>query len=147
MSKKDEKKDESMKERVYFTHKGGPKNSSAADFFIKGISPINSEKEAERIAHTDYYIPDCTHVREFLRNNPEYVYVGSTDNVHDFGWGMNFDGYKKVATPMSHKNISSSLMEKQTSGNCPSGYEWVPSYYKSNGTYVKGFCRSRRKPY
>ena len=28
---------------------------------------------------------------------------------------------------------------------CDPGYEWVPSYHKRDGTYVKGFCRKKVK--
>lgn len=92
------KKGESMEERVYFIHKAAG-FGLAADFFIKGISPINSEEEAEKIASIDYYMPDCAYVEEFLKKNPDYVYVGSTDNMHYGGWAMSFDGYEEVECP------------------------------------------------
>ena len=92
------KKGESMEERVYFIHKAAG-FGLAADFFIKGIKPVNSREEAEEVADIDYYMPDCEYVEEFLKKNPDYVYVGSTDNMHYGGWAMSFDGYEEVECP------------------------------------------------
>ena len=86
-----------MEERVYFTH--GGRIGKAADFFIRGISPINTEEEAIQVAEIDYYLPDCEYVKEFLKGHPDYVYVGSTDNMHRNGWGMSFEGYAAVGCP------------------------------------------------
>ncbi len=85
------------KRKVYFIHEGG--TGMAADFFIEGIQPISSRKEAEKVTNIDYYMPVCKYVKEFLKEHPEYVYVGSTDNMHTWGWGMNFDGYEEVECP------------------------------------------------
>lgn len=91
-----------VEDKVYFVHGGAM--GKAADFFIKGIPPINSEEEAEKVERIDYYMPDCGYVEEFLKEHPEYVYVGSTDNMHIGGWGMNFEGYKKVNAPLDKDN-------------------------------------------
>ena len=86
-----------MEDKVYFTHGGGI--GEAADFFIRGISPINTEEEARQITEIDYYMPDCEYVEKFVEEHPDYVYVGSTDNMHTWGWGMSFEGYTKVDCP------------------------------------------------
>ena len=86
-----------VEDRVYFIH--GKSNVKSADFLIKGIRSINSEEEAEKIARIDYYMPECDYVQEFLKEHPEYVYIGGTDNMHVGGWGMSFKGYKKIECP------------------------------------------------
>ena len=83
--------------KVYFIHKGGI--GRAADFFIEGIKPVSSEEEARKVADIDYYMPRCIFVKEFLKEHPDYVYVGSTDDQHISGWGMSFDGYDEVECP------------------------------------------------
>ena len=72
-----------MEDKVFFIHHGSAGRS--ADFFIN-----------ERI---DYYMPDCEYVEKFLEEHPDYVYIGSTDNMHAGGWGMSFKGYTKVECP------------------------------------------------
>ena len=44
-----------VEDRVYFIHD----NYGKFDFFIKGILPINSEEETEKIKCIDYYLPTC----------------------------------------------------------------------------------------
>ena len=90
--------DKKVEDRVYFVHEGAIGKS--ADFFIRGISPINTEEEAIQVAEIDYYLPDCEYVKEFLKGHPDYVYVGSTDNMHRNGWGMSFEGYKNIDAPL-----------------------------------------------
>ena len=90
--------DKKVEDRVYFVHEGAIGKS--ADFFIRGISPINTEEEAIQVAEIDYYLPDCEYVKEFLKGHPDYVYVGSTDNMHTWGWGMSFEGYKNIDAPL-----------------------------------------------
>ena len=92
-----------VEDKVYFVHRGSI-GGMAADFFIKGISPINSEEDAEKIEFIDYYMPDCEYVKEFLKGHPDYVYVCSTDNMHRNGWGMSFEGYKKIDAPLDNDN-------------------------------------------
>ena len=84
--------------KVYFVRVGAIAMSS--DFFIRGISPINTEEEARQVTEIDYYLPDCEYVKEFLKGHPDYVYVGSADNMHSYGWGMSFEGYKKIDAPL-----------------------------------------------
>jgi hypothetical protein len=89
---------QTMPKKVYFIHEGGF-GASAADVFVKGIKKIETEKEAYKRYDIDYYMPDCKYVSAFLKEHPEYVYVGSTDNMHERGWGMNLDRYTLVQPP------------------------------------------------
>ena len=83
--------------KVYFIHKGGI--GRAADFFIEGIKPVSTKEEAEKVADVDYYMPECIYVKEFLKEHPDYVYVGSTDDQHAWGWGRGFLNYDEVKCP------------------------------------------------
>ena len=88
-------------EKVYFIHRGYM--GSGADFFIKGIKPVTTEEEAREVEDIDYYMPDCRYVKAFLEAHPEYVYIGSSDDMHALGggaWGMGFDGYEAVKCPV-----------------------------------------------
>ena len=93
-------------EKVYFIHEGGM--GLAADFFIKGIKPVSTEEEASEIEHIDYYMPGCEYVKQYLKEHPDFVYIGSTDNMHMFGddgWGMDFDDYAEVDCPILQEDV------------------------------------------
>lgn len=81
-------------EKVYFIHEGGI--GKAADFFIRRDEPI-SDSEAEEIG-IDYRV-DCRYVTAFLEQNIGYQYLGSTDNMHVWGWGSDFEGFTEVPAP------------------------------------------------
>ena len=83
-----------MEDKVYFTHSAYI--GKAADFFVRGKSP---EEIKSILQIADYFLSDCDYVVEFLKKNPEYSYVGSTDNMHSYGWGMDFEGYAAVGCP------------------------------------------------
>ena len=85
-------------EKVYFIHKGGKENIKAVDCFVRSERELTKE-ECEKAYGIDYYMPDCQFVGRFLKNHPEYKYVGSTDSAHTHGYAMNLDGWKKVITP------------------------------------------------
>ena len=82
--------------KIYFLHDAPA--GLGADFFLKRKRPV-SEKEREEKYNVDYTIAGCPYVKEFVKQHPEYVYLGSTDNAHVWGWGMSFDGFKKVECP------------------------------------------------
>lgn len=75
--------------RVYFTHEGGI--GFAADFFVKKYDNTDYGY--------DYYMSDCEYVLKFLEDNPNFKYIGSTDNNHSYGWGMSFKDFHKVDKP------------------------------------------------
>ena len=108
--------DKKVEDRVYFVHEGAIGKS--ADFFIRGISPINTEEEAIQVAEIDYYLPDCEYVKEFLKGHPDYVYVGSTDNMHRNGWGMSFEGYKNIDAPLDKDIKNKEELEECQERNC-----------------------------
>lgn len=85
--------------KVYFIHPGGV--SAAADLFILRKKPI-SDKEAEKIG-IDYRQKRCPYVKAFLREHPEYQFLGSSDNAHAYGWGVVFDGFTLVPPPKLRK--------------------------------------------
>ena len=80
-----------MEDRVYFIHTGF---GLSADFFVKSEL---AEQYSEYWA--DYLVEDCVYVQAFLKEHPDYKYVGSTDNMHINGWGMSFDGFTEVDCP------------------------------------------------
>ena len=80
-------------DKVYFIH---GLYGQSADFFIRRKHPI-SDNEAEEIGID--YRTECIYVTEFLKQNNNYQYLGSTDNLHYDGWGMNFEGFTEVPAP------------------------------------------------
>ena len=83
--------------KIYFIHGGGM--GLSAECFM-----ISKKKITEDNAYDygiDYYLPDCDYVERFLAKNPEYQYVGSTDDQHMYGdgWGMDLSKWKKVDRP------------------------------------------------
>ncbi len=77
---------------MYFIHAGG--FGLAADFFVwNGLAEQYDED------WVDYFMEDCPYVKAFLKEHPDYKYVGSTDNMHPWGWGMSFDGFTEVDCP------------------------------------------------
>ena len=87
---------EKKPEKVFFTHDGYI--GSAADCFIKRKEPLTQE-EAESMFEIDYWMPDCKYVVAFLEHNREYQYVGSSDDAHDWGWGMELDEFEEIECP------------------------------------------------
>ncbi len=91
-----------MKDRVYFIHESGIHivldgraiNVLGADFFVK--SELAKQYDE---GWSDYLVEDCPYVKAFLKEHPDYKYIGSTDNIHADGWGVNFDGFTKVDCP------------------------------------------------
>ena len=78
--------------KVYIIHGGGLGQS--ADCFIKTKRKITENNAYDY--GIDYYMSDCEYVQKFLRKNPEYQYVGSTDDQHVNGWGMDLSKWEKV---------------------------------------------------
>ena len=73
-----------MEDRVYFKHGDG----LLADFFIKGIKPMNNE-----------VTPNCRYAKKFLKDHPEYVHVGKINDTQACDWRAIFEGYKEVECP------------------------------------------------
>ena len=84
------------KRKVYFIHGGGM--GLLADCFIKIKKKITEDNAYDY--GIDYYMPDCPYVKKFLEKNPDYEYVGSTDNLHMYGdgdgWGMDLSKWTRV---------------------------------------------------
>ena len=51
--------------------------------------------------------------------------------------------YTKDDMDLLFENHTLKSVEPISSHKCPPGYEYVSSYNKSNGEYVKGFCRKK----
>ena len=66
-----------MEDKVYFIHAGGA--GLAADFFVR------NGLEGQYKDRADYLMEDCPYVKAFLKEHPDYSYVGSTDNMHEWG--------------------------------------------------------------
>ncbi len=87
-----------MDDKVYFIHGSNliifGENIFGADFFVK-------KELADQYGEgwADYIVEDCPYVKAFLKEHPDYVYVGSTDNGHPSGWGMDFEDFTEVKRP------------------------------------------------
>ena len=84
---------------MFFIHTGGI--GLSADCFIKTKKKITEENAYDEYG-IDYYIKSCPYVIKFLESNPDYQYVGSTDNMHMFGdgWGMDLSGWTEIPCPI-----------------------------------------------
>ncbi len=82
-------------EKVYIIHGGG--FALSADFFVKRTEEL--VKEYDGSSWVDYPVEDCPYVEKFLEEHPDFMYVGSSDNAHSWGWGVDFDGWTKVDRP------------------------------------------------
>ena len=99
-----------LENKIYFLH--NLPNGLGADFFLKkGKSILEKEHCRYRIYyialldklrnkyHVDYVSPACPYIEEFLKENPNYIYLGSTDKTNEHDWGMSFDGFKEINCP------------------------------------------------
>lgn len=81
-------------EKVYIIHGGGL--ATAADFFVKRVESLNEEEEDYWM---DYKMENCEYVQKFLEEHPDFKYVGSSDDMHYDGWGVDFEGWTEVDCP------------------------------------------------
>ena len=87
-------KEKGMVEKVYITHYGGC-GDVGVDCFVRSEKDL-TKGECEKY-NIDYFMPSCVFVQEFLKKNPCYKYVGSTDNGHADGqYGMDLEGWTCV---------------------------------------------------
>ena len=70
-----------------------------------------------------------------VRNMEKNMDINDSKTFHNLMYGKEQKNPKEVYD----------LLERNTSFGCSGGKEWVPGFYKKDGTFVSGFCRKRRR--
>ena len=122
--------------------KKGSRVESIGDYDINYHITGKNRGESQLIIYRD----DKPVGKYYLGKNYKPVGIDSLQ-VHDANEYI--DGFKnahKRGEEEKYIKKHNRKSEKMIHGNkCPPGLEYVPSFHKRDGTYVKGFCRKIRR--